>query len=443
MTIRLRGPLARPVMALAIAASALICALQDAAAAPSLDSVHIFCTTAGCPDGNLPLGGLLRDSDGNLYGTTFSGGLSATAGIVFELKPVGARFRYRILHKFCSRLNGSRFCRDGAQPSQRLISDVLGNLYGVTNSGGTHNAGTVFMLRPNFDRSHFQLVTIYNFCVPSCGHGFIPNSGLSYAGQETGAPYDGTSPLFGTTSDGGTTGFGVAYELTAVPGTPKRKQSVLYSFCQQTDCADGRIPVSLVPRADGTLIGTTQLGANGGVAFELSPNGAQFSETVLYSFCSAANCTDGKFPIGSLTLGAKGDLFGETQQGGAFNSGTVFKLVPKGVHSKETVLYSFCGQTNCVDGAFPSGGLTFNSAGDMFGTTVEGGAAGFATGTVFELIAGTHQHEVLYNFCTLANCADGQQPGAGVILDESGNLFGTTSEGGTADSSGTVFRLTP
>jgi uncharacterized repeat protein (TIGR03803 family) len=198
----------------------------------------------------------------------------------------------------------------------------------------------------------------------------------------------------------------------------------------------------------GNLYGTTTGGgAHGeGVVFKLTPTG---KETVLYSFCGKTNCTDGASPVAGLIFDQKGNLYGTTVRGGLHNvectdagdrtCGVVFKLTPKG---EETVLHRFCAQTNCVDGDEPSAGLVFDQKGNLYGTTFSGGAHG--DGTAFKLTP-TGKETVLYSFCGKTNCTDGQGPMAGLIFDQKGNLYGTTYDGGAhvEGTAGAVFKLTP
>jgi uncharacterized repeat protein (TIGR03803 family) len=256
--------------------------------------------------------------------------------------------------------------------------------------------------------------------------------------------------------------------LLLIAARPARAQTeiLLYNFCSQPNCADGEGPASsLTPDGAGDFYGTTQLGGANmyGTVFELSPNGAGgYNETVLYSFCSLANCADGNDPTSTLIFDGAGNLYGTACSGGAngqgvpsacsegFNGyGVVFELSPEpgggcpsGSNSGngwcETVLYSF---TSSPDGASPFAGLTRDPSGNLYGTTYGGGSG---MGTVYELSpngGGGWSESVLYSFCAQPKCADGSYPG-GQVQAPNGNLYATTESGG-ADAAGTVFGLSP
>ena len=227
--------------------------------------------------------------------------------------------------------------------------------------------------------------------------------------------------------------------------TPRGVETVLYSFCAQTNCADGANPgAALIMDEAENLYGTTPVGGanDRGTVFELTPGGR---ETVLYSFCAQTSCVDGSTPLAALIVDKRGNLYGTTAAGGANNLsfpggvGTVFELMPNGT---ETLPYSFCAQTNCTDGATPTAGLIMDKAGNLYGTTFHGGGTS-GDGTMFELTPGGTE-TVLYSFCAQTNCADGALPQAGLIMDKAGNLYGTTVQGGANNFlGGVVFQLTP
>jgi uncharacterized repeat protein (TIGR03803 family) len=239
---------------------------------------------------------------------------------------------------------------------------------------------------------------------------------------------DSSGNLYGTTNGGGANSGGALFKLDS-----SGKYTVLHSFCFQ-DCPGGSAPTSLIRDVSGILYGTTLGGGadqftpagtlGAGTIFKLDSAG---NYTLLYSFCAQANCTDGLHPYGRLAEDGSGNLYGTTQDGGANNGGTVFKLDPAGNYS---ILYSFCSQANCIDGASPNAGLFEDASGNFFGTAVNGGASGF--GTAFKLDTAGH-YTVLYNFCSQANCSDGEYPFAGLVGDASGNLYGNTFNGGNTN----------
>lgn len=246
--------------------------------------------------------------------------------------------------------------------------------------------------------------------------------------------------LYGTTVYGGRSGCrrhgcGTVYSLDPVA----RSEKVLYAFCSQQNCTDGSLPGTNLIDVNGILYGTTEGGGSHGygTAFGLDPKTG--AETVLYSFCALPSCTDGAYPAGNL-IDVKGRLYGTTNLGGAQNAGTAFVLYPSS--GTETVLYSFCTQDNCADGAFPRASLT-EKHGILYGTTVNGGAGcdSFGCGTVFSIDPSTGAEAALHFF---AGDTDGAFPYADLI-DVNGVLYGTTSAGGqtcgTGDGCGTVFSL--
>jgi|HubBroStandDraft_1064217.scaffolds.fasta_scaffold24231_3 uncharacterized repeat protein (TIGR03803 family) len=213
--------------------------------------------------------------------------------------------------------------------------------------------------------------------------------------------------------------------------TPAGTLTTLYSFCSVGVCADGDDPVAgLVVAANGDLYGTTPGGgANGaGTVFKITASGTL---TTLYSFCSASACTDGRHPITGLVLATNGDLYGTTEEDGAKGGGTVFKITPSGTF---TTLYSFCSLSDCADGE-EAWGLIQGTNGNFYGTTLGGGANN--VGTVFEITA-AGVLTTLHSFDT----TDGADPFAGLVQAANGDFYGTTYIGG-ASGNGTVFKITP
>jgi uncharacterized repeat protein (TIGR03803 family) len=322
----------------------------------------VLYTFTGGADGSDPLSGLLRDSAGNLYGTTCCGG-AYSQGVVFKLDTSGTE---TVLYSFTG---GA----DGGYPAGTLLQDSAGNLYGTTFYGGS--SGT-------------------NCIAEMCGTVFK----LDTTGKETvmhsfkGAPDDGSNPdcglirdpagnLYGYTEAGGGTiscessnnyGCGVVFKVA-----PSGKEMVLHSFSGGTDGAD---PVygSLAADNKGNIYGMTAWGGSGGcsphgcgIVYKVDKAGA---ETVLYTFSGGA---DGSEPYAGPVLDAQGNLYGTTAIGGAYGTGAIFELDTAG---NETVLYSFTGGS---DGSEPLSGLIRNGAGTLYGTAYQGGADG--AGVLFGL----------------------------------------------------------
>ncbi len=280
---------------------------------------------------------------------------------------------------------------------------------------------------------------LYGFCTLSnCADGQTPQSSLVF---------DTAGNLYGTTFDGGAYGLGSIFQLAqGSDGTWTEK--VLYSFCSATNCTDGTNPAGLVFGAAGELYGIAQTGGGYGfgAVFELmSGAGGAWSYKVLHNF--DFNNGDGYYPFTGLIIDATGNLYGVTDWGGAYNSGTVFELTP-GTEGKwtEKKLHSF--NNNGKDGYAPFGGLMFDAAGNLYGTTTRGGTSGTGCGgqgcgIVFQLTPGANgkwTEKVLHNFNSSGT--DGYDPWGGVVSDGAGNLYGTTNAGG-AFGFGTVFKLAP
>jgi uncharacterized repeat protein (TIGR03803 family) len=258
--------------------------------------------------------------------------------------------------------------------------------------------------------------------------------------------FDAAGDLYGTTTSGGTSDDGTVFELTrALSGW---SETVLYSF---HGGVDGKTPVgNLVMDGFGNLYGTTAFGGTGdceygcGTVFELTPpavNGEPWIESIIYSFQGG---TDGVAPTGEVTLDTFGNLYGTTQEGGSLQCpndedvgcGTVFELsLLSGVWTK-TILYNFQGGKH--NGAFPSAGVTMDIAGNLYGTTSSGGTKNL--GTVYQLYSssGNWSEKLLYSFVTYTS---GRNPHSTLAFNNSGDLLGT-AQGGPSGF-GVVFALTP
>jgi uncharacterized repeat protein (TIGR03803 family) len=331
--------------------------------------------------------------------------------------------KYKVLYKFA----GSS---DGANPLSGLVRDGAGNLYGTTLGGGSSSYGVVFKLRPNSNGTWTESV-LHSF-TGEPKDGGLPASGLIF---------DAARNLYGTTTVGPTvngTG-GVVFKLALNSGGTWT-ESVLYDL--DRNIAQGTSIAGLIFDAAGNLYGTTYAdfasNCDCGSVFKLVPNpDGSWTGTVLYTFTAGA---DGGFPRAGLVLDASGSLYGTTEFAGASGAGVVFKLTSNGDGTwTESVLHSF---TRGADGGFPFAGLTFDAAGNLYGTTVVGGANG--AGVVFQLAPnadGTWTESVLHSF---TGGEDGGNPASGLIFDAAGNLYGTTDAGGCKGvNGGTVFKMSP
>ena len=381
----------------------------------------------GQPDGLQAEGGLVRDAQGNLYGTTTYGGdgncqPSPGCGTVFRLDPLG---KETVLHSFTA---GA----DGAFPwTVTLARDAQGSLYGTTLNGGVLSSGTSAV------GTVFKIDAQGNETILALEGPADPQGGLLL---------DSQGNLFGTSELGGDNlgGGGSVFKVD-----PLGNQTILHTF----GFTDGRIPRgAVIEDAQGNLYGTT---ANGGAScpptnsnwlcgtvYELDSSG---NETVLHVF--AGPPADGMIPQSRLVMDSQGNLYGTTVFGGSGDCqsnanisgcGTVFKLDATG---NETVLHNFSG----ADGAYPSAGLILDVHGNLYGTTLDGGGTNcpvptsniVGCGTIFKLDPAGNE-TVLYAFT--GRGGDGSFPDGELIVDAAGNLYGTTSGGGT-NGNGTVFEL--
>ncbi|MFZ1009905.1 MAG: choice-of-anchor tandem repeat GloVer-containing protein, partial [Candidatus Sulfotelmatobacter sp.] len=330
-------------------------ALATYASAQTEAVLHNFADNG--TDGYQTYSPLVFDASGNLYGTTLDGGTHTNCygenigcGTVFELSPaVGGGWTENILYNF----GGTS--TDGTNPSGALIFDATGNLYGITEGGGTgvcdqgeNSCGTVFELKPKAGGGWEEKI-LHNFGSTST-EGYYPFAGLIS---------DAAGNLYGTTADGGTYGFGTVFELIhAADGSWAEK--VLHSF-NDTDDGGATPLASLIFDPSGNLYGTTTGGGSfhaGGI-FELKRgHGGSWTTKVLHFF----NDGDGRTPYASLILDAAGNLYGTTQIGGPNHGGTVFELTQTASGKwGETVLHGFDNKNG--DGYEPMAGVIFDSNG--------------------------------------------------------------------------------
>lgn len=380
---------------------------------PNTKIVYAF---AGYPASGLsPYGALIQGTDGNLYGTTEAGGAS-DLGTVFMIDPGNGTAS--LLHSF----TGSP--SDGATPYAGLMQDSHGNLYGTAEAGGVYQS---CFIGYNCD---FIFGTIFEIAAAtgteSTVHSFEGDTSPFLDGSY---PYAGllevsSNAFYGTTQKGGGSGNGTVFKINAANGA----ETMVHAFAGGS--SDGAAPYAgLTLASDGNLYGTTQQGgANAaGTVFKVNPGSGV--ETIVYSF--AGGTTDGASPYGGVIQAKDGNLYGTTGSGGAHGDGAVFRIAPS--TGAETLVYSFAGGS---DGANPYAGLMQATDGNLYGTTVGGGAGN--DGTVFRVTPATGAESVVYAFA--GGSSDGAAPYGGLIQGSDGNLYGTTTKGGSSDA-GTVFRV--
>jgi uncharacterized repeat protein (TIGR03803 family) len=385
----------------------------------------------GGTDGLSPLANVTFDASGNLYGTTYDGG-SSKDGVVYKLTPGGSgTWTESVLYSFTGK-------SDGANPRAAITIDPSGNIFGTTYLGSTVNVGTIFELVASGGYSESQIFSFPATDGDQIIGGLVADSaGNLYGTADTGGDY--LCPLVGN-------GCGSVFKLARLSnGTWQR--TTLHTFTGAQN--DGAGPqAGLIFDSAGNLYGTTANSIyGGGTIFRLSPSGTGWTFRTIYGFGSRPN--DGDDPFGNLIIDGSGNFYGTTIRGGTGSyencnyCGTVFELSPNGKGGwKESVIYNFQG---LGDGNFPMAGLVLDGAGNLYGTTTEGGQSG--CGVVFKLApssSGTWTQSVLYTFgCT----SDGGIPQGGVVLDSSGNLYGTAVTGGSGPhcnfGCGVVYELTP
>lgn len=431
-----------------ITATALLLALASPAHA-SVD-VTVLHTFTGGNDGSFLDSNLTADAAGNFYGTAQIGGAFG-AGTVYELSPKpDGKWRFSLLYTFTG---GA----DGGNPLGTLVFDRAGNAYATASSGGVNGLGVVFELTPP---SH-----------PSPGKEWEEKVLYSFQGGSDGSTpfgnvvFDAAGNLYGTTLLGGemhigcepAKGCGTIYELSPT-GSGPWIETVLHQLSDAF--GEGAEPrAGLVMDASGNLYGTTYEGGNNeqcngfgcGTVFEMIPPASgqkhwQFKNLIDF------NGHDGALSGGGLTLSATGALFGTTLFGGTDNRGVVFSLTQESGNWKFATLYSF---TGIYDGLQPAGNLAFDSFGNLYGATYQGGANDW--GSVFQLVpagngnangdANGWTENLLYSL-PLAGKRFGSGPLGGVILDAAGNIYLTTNQGGNlsycqsqGDGCGAVIQL--
>lgn len=418
----------------------LTCAMLRAA------TEKVLYTFQGISDGDTPTGNLVFDSLGNLYGTTYQGGLY-NGGIVYELLPgANGRWSKKTLYDFCSQIENA-VCKDGEAPNSLSI-DAAGNLYGTTFAGGlpcdlsfyANSCGLVFELSPPTALGGpWTYQVLYEFCKDGqgssrCLDGGYPSGPLVF---------DHNGNLYGTAQGGGTGHYGFGAFAGAVfelsQGSSGWSERVLYSFCSQgqggmcSDGADASGPV--VFDSSGSLYGTTASGGDpnapgGGAIFKLSQQPGKWTETVLLGFRN-----DGvtpQQPSSGVVIGPGHFLYGTLSEfGDQPGTGAVFRLSESG------------GKANFVKfspplGTNPLSNVIYDSGRQvLYGNAAYGGVGAYGPGGTVYQIDKSGKVTTLYNFCSEPNCTDGWQPESTLIEDEHGNLFGSTY------LSGVVYEIIP
>jgi len=400
-----------------VASFFLVASLSYSAQSQTYTVIHNF---TGGQDGGQPAAGPTLDPAGNLYGTAFYGGGSSNCaggcGVVYKLTKHNSSWLLNPLYSFTG---GD----DGAYPDYGALTfGPDGSPYGTTSSAGLDESGTVFNVKPRPSACPSIICTWVETTVHQFGTG---DDGLQPLGS---VAFDTAGNMYGTTYLGGTAGMGTVFEATR--SGQSWTESVIYSFAGGSDGAN---PVAgLTLDSAGNLYGTTYSGgANGwGTVFKLSPSGSSWTKTILYNF---QNANDGRAPAGGVIFDQAGNLYGSTRFGGANSGGVVYELSPSGDNWTLTTLYSFTGV------AGPYNNLTFDANGNLYGTTYRDGAD--LAGSVFELTqsGGNWTFTDLYDF-TGGN--DGGYPTSSVAVDAHGTIYGTASSGGSSDQ-GVAFEITP
>jgi uncharacterized repeat protein (TIGR03803 family) len=388
-----------------------------------------------------PMAPLTVAANGSLYGTAASGGM-ATRGMAFRLDPPAAgqtSWTGTILHSFSG-------TPDGALPLGSVLVGRRGELFGTTAVGGTGHgydgSGTVWRLHPPTSGSGAWTEDIlYRFQFVPKRTGPMADGGYPSAGLVM----DRTGTLFGTT-DGGGLGYGTVFSLSPPQrGEARWTETVLYRFTGGADGANAQTGLSI--DRQGILYGATGSGGavGNGTVFQLAPPAAgqtEWTESVLHSFTGGQ--TDGCEPFAAPTLTAAGTLYGTTPFCGGYGDGNgiAYQLNPPASGQStwtETVLWHFGHHPH--DGLIPYGSLVFGQHGILYGTTFYGGAR--SGGTVFQLVPPTEDHpEGRESVLSFLRRSSGVHPWAGLAVDATGHLYGTTSLGG-AHKGGTVFEIIP
>jgi uncharacterized repeat protein (TIGR03803 family) len=367
-----------------------------------------------------------KDMEAERHKPSFRRALAVAAVALNLCAPAHAAPKYKVLHSFIG--------TDGSGPWGGVAFDRKGNLYGTTASGGTgtcglYNCGVVFQVTPHAN-GNWTETTLYDFV----------------GGNDGATPYDtvildGSGNIYGTNTKGGAHEAGTAFELA--PSSGGWGLTTLYAFCPEigkSGCEDGGgTQAGLTLDQSGNLYGPKSGGGGyAGSVFELTSGSGGWGETILYTFGMGKG--DGAGPHADLIFDSAGNLYGTTQYGGiqcgSSSCGTVYELSLTSSGWVEAVLHRF--HDNGKDGFTPGwGALAMDQSGRLYGSTRGGGCCG---GVVYKLTPhanGEWKETIVYEFN-----AGGYEPNAGVVMDKSGNLYGTTDYGGSGDC-GVIYRLAP
>jgi uncharacterized repeat protein (TIGR03803 family) len=379
-------------------------------------STNVIYSFAGEEDGEYADSDLAMDTAGNLYGTTVLGG-TVGGGTVFKLAPTPNGWVHTVLYSFTG---GA----DGGEPYKGVTLDAQGNLYGsaVTGGSGSCEGGCGVVYKLTYSGGTWTQTVVHAFTGGSDGSG--PGARVTI---------DRHGTLYGMTPTGGAYGLGTIYQIR--PNGNGWTFQVIHDFTGGSDGSSGSAGQMLL--RNGRLYGAATAGGSygKGTVFELTPTGAGgWTFKTIYSFKGQP---DAGFPYGGLVFDSAGNLYGTTYYDGANNLGAVYELFPRATGEwKERVLYSFKGGN---DGQNSIGNLVFDAAGNLYGTTSEGG---LGSGVIFKLAPGTNSRwteTVVHQF---QGPPDGAFAYNGMVADEAGNFYGATVHGGAADE-GSVYQFTP
>lgn len=401
---------------------ALLALASPVAHAQTFTVIHNF---SGGTDGATPDTGIV-DAAGNFYGTTQTGGDNNACdrrgcGTVFKLSQKNSAWVLSTLYAFTGN-------NDGSAPRTGLTFGPDGALYGATVYGGGQGYGTVYKLQPPISICH-SIVCPWRETIL---HSFAAGTDGAY--PSGGVIFDANRNLYGTTVGGGGSlyctvndGCGVVYALSSTNGW---NETLIHTFTGGSDCEDPSAGVVL--NSSGDLFGTCDGPTQGGSVYQLTPSGSGWNESYAYQFSGG---TDGSGPIG-LILDAAGNLYGTTTYGGPESGGTVYELSASDGSWHYSQLFALMSGNPHLSG--PTARLTMDAAGNLYGTTFQGGE--FQAGSVFKLTPGigTWTYTALHDF---TGGTDGSNPGSRVLLDGQGNVYGTAQFGGSLGN-GVAFVIT-